>query len=250
MKEILYSFILLFGLVQCTDSEETQNTETYRIRIAEPEEDEPEELGIGEFEQSLIYQGLVDIQSVDPSIYVDLKYSTVDNFFEEDVYGDLTRAYLPKNVAEALKVVNNHLKSDSSHLRLWVFDAVRPHGIQRILWNALDSIPVANRRAFVADPERGSLHNYGCAVDLSIYDTHRDTLLDMGTKYDYFGYLAYPRKEAEMLASGSLNREQIGNRQLLRNVMRKGGFLPINSEWWHFNITTLANAKENYKLIQ
>ena len=236
-------------ITACQNANEDKQLNSYQIQIQKPEEP-PKPAQIGEFEQSLIDQGLVDIQELDPSIYVDLKYSTTDNFFGEDVYQELTRAYLPPDVAEELKRANELLKLDYPDYRLWVFDAVRPHRIQTILWEALDTIPTLNRRAFVADPALGSLHNYGCAVDLSIFDTKADTLLDMGTKYDYFGHLAYPRKEEEMLLSGRLNEKQVANRKILRKIMWKAGFSPINSEWWHFNTTSLAQAKEKYKLIE
>jgi len=85
---------------------------------------------------------------------------------------------------------------------------------------------------------------------LSVYDIQKDTLLDMGTTYDYFGYLAYPRKEDEMLEKRLLKEEHIANRELLRSVMKAAGFRTIRSEWWHFNSTTLAFAKSNYSLIE
>lgn len=205
---------------------------------------------LGFFEQNLIDQGLIDIQSVDSTILVDLKYSTLDNFFGKDVYDNLENAYLPMDVVEKLHTVNQGLQKVNPNLRLLVFDAVRPQSVQQVLWDALDSIPVNVRKAYVADPEVGSLHNYGCAVDLSIFDMSRDSLLDMGTNYDYFGYLAYPRKEEQMLSKGLLNINQIENRLLLRNAMKNGGFIPIKSEWWHFNCTSLVNAKRKYNLIK
>ncbi|TBX24213.1 M15 family metallopeptidase [Jiulongibacter sediminis] len=249
MKQFTFSFLMFLMISACQNEEGDKELKSYQIQIQEPGKT-PELAPIGSFEQSLVDQGLVDIQEVDPTIYVDLKYSTTDNFFGEDVYQELTRAYLPLDVAEELKTANELLKFDYPDYRLLVFDAVRPHRIQTILWEALDSIPPLNRKAFVADPALGSLHNYGCAVDLSIYDVRADTLLDMGTKYDYFGHLAYPRKEEEMLLSGQLNEKQIANRRILRKMMGKAGFTPINSEWWHFNTTSLAVAKEKYKLIE
>lgn len=244
----MFSFLMILMITACQNETEEKELKSYQIKINETKS--PPEMAVtGSFEQSLIDQGLVDIQEVDPSIYVDLKYSTTDNFFQQDVYQELTRAYLPEDVAKDLRTANEVLKNEYSGYRLMVFDAVRPHRIQTILWDALDSIPPANRKAFVADPALGSLHNYGCAVDLSIYDIETDTLLDMGTKYDYFGYLAYPRMEEEMLGSGRLTQAQIVNRRLLRKVMQKAGFSPINSEWWHFNATSLALAKQKYKLI-
>jgi len=253
-KQNLYLKFLLTFLLSCSGV----NNEMTEVIIKESKDsvayiyEKPIVLEpiIGEFEQSLINQGLVNIQKMDSSLLVDLKYSTQDNFFEEDVYQDLENAYLPSEVAQMLIIANTKLQKISPKYRLLVFDAVRPHKIQRILWKALDSLPVNLRKAYVADPEIGSLHNYGCAVDLSVYDIQKDTLLDMGTTYDYFGYLAYPRKEDEMLEKRLLKEEHIANRELLRSVMKAAGFRTIRSEWWHFNSTTLAFAKSNYSLIE
>ncbi|WP_341226859.1 M15 family metallopeptidase [uncultured Arcticibacterium sp.] len=247
MKEILSSFVVLVLTISCASEAEKpiSNPQKERLSVLAT----MKELEIGAMEKSLIAQGLVDIQKESPLILVDLKYSTKDNFFGKDVYGELEKAFLPKFVAAKLGVASDSLISQSTNLRLMVFDAVRPHSVQQILWDALDSIPVNVRKAYVADPMVGSLHNYGCAIDLSIYDVAKDSLLDMGTKYDYFGYLAYPRKEMEMLAQGLLNKEQIANREILRSVMKQAGFMPITSEWWHFNSTTLLQAKQDFALI-
>jgi D-alanyl-D-alanine dipeptidase len=131
-----------------------------------------------------------------------------------------------------------------------VYDAVRPLAVQWILWEKLDSIPPKIRTNYVADPKKGSIHNYGCAVDLTIIDTERLQPLDMGTKFDFFGYLAYPRKEAEMLEKGLLTKEQVANRQLLRDVMQEAGYEGITSEWWHFNFYPRKTAEKKYKIVE
>ncbi len=238
--------LFLFAAVACKSRPE----ETKSVKVELPEEARPkEQAGPGLLERSLIEQGLIDIQSVDSTILVDLKYSTTDNFFGADVYNDLTRAYLPPDVSEKLRRAHDFLKEANPNYRFMVFDGVRPHGVQQILWRTLDSIPPLNRKAYVADPAEGSLHNYGCAVDLSVFDLVADTLLDMGTQYDYFGDLAYPRKEQWLLQQGLLSQIQIENRQVLRSAMQRAGFTAITSEWWHFNSTSLANAKTRYKRI-
>lgn len=201
-------------------------------------------------EETLIEQGLANIQTVDSTILVDLKYSTTDNFFGEDVYADLTNAYLQPDVAEKLKKVNEALQEKHPAYRLLVYDGVRPHSIQKILWEKLDSIPPKNRENYVADPQKGSIHNYGCAVDLTIFDMEKDSVLDMGTKYDYFGDLAYPRKETDMLRKKLLTKEQVENRQLLRKLMKAEGFIEITSEWWHFNALPLKEAERKYLIVK
>jgi D-alanyl-D-alanine dipeptidase len=240
-------FLFMVCLLACDSEERNSEKPTYETELSDIQE---KDAVPGFFEQSLLDQGLVDIQLVDSSLLVDLKYSTEDNFFGIDVYGELTKAYLPEDVALKLKAAHTYLKEENPGYRLLVFDAVRPHAVQKILWRTLDSIPPMNRKAYVADPAEGSLHNYGCAVDLSVYDVERDTLLDMGTKYDYFGDLAYPRKEDFFLSNGLLTLEQVKNRKTLRTVMERAGFMPITSEWWHFNSTTLNQAKDNYKRIE
>ncbi|MFT7421932.1 MAG: D-alanyl-D-alanine dipeptidase [Psychromonas sp.] len=253
-KQNLYFIFSLTILLSCSgatnDKVEVTEKESKDSETQIYEKSTVLELDIGDFEQSLIDQGLVNIQKIDSSLMVDLKYSSKDNFFQEDVYQDLENAYLPPEVAQMLIMANKRLQEVYPKYRLLIFDAVRPHNVQRILWMALDSLPVNVRKAYVADPEKGSLHNYGCAVDLSIYDTQKDSLLDMGTTYDYFGYLAYPRKETEMLEKRLLSEGHIANREVLRSVMKGAGFRSIRSEWWHFNSTTLAFAKLNYPLIQ
>ncbi len=247
-------FLLVFFLISCSSKDSSQNEideskdfidslSGKSVVISANEQ-------LGDLEVKFIEQGLVDISKIDPEIKVELKYSTTDNFFGQDVYGDLDKAYFQPDVAERLKNVNQLLQLENPDLRLLIFDGVRPLSVQYILWNALDSIPADQRKAFVADPLEGSIHNYGCAVDLTIFDIKKDTALDMGTKYDYFGDLAYPRKESMMLNIGKLTSKQINNREMLRNIMNKAGFSPITSEWWHFNCASLNNAKRNYKIIQ
>lgn len=205
---------------------------------------------ISELEISMQDQGLVNIQEIDNDILVELKYSSTDNFFGEDVYGILKNAYLQIPPTEALKKANQSLKEMHPNLRLLIYDAARPLSIQNILWEKLDTIPPRNRKNFVADPKEGSIHNYGCAVDLTLFDLTTNQALDMGTKYDYFGPLAYPRLEERMLIEGKLTPEQIANRKLLREVMENEGFRAITSEWWHFNYHSRKRAKELYQIVK
>jgi D-alanyl-D-alanine dipeptidase len=205
---------------------------------------------VSEFELSMQKQGLVNLQIIDSTILVDLKYSHTDNFFGEDVYGILENAYLQKEPALAIKKANKIIGETNHNLRLIIYDAARPLRIQKILWNKLDSFPPKKRKDFVADPSEGSIHNYGCAVDLSIFDLKTNQALDMGTKYDYFGYLAYPRLEKQMLNEGKLTFEQVENRRLLRNVMKAAAFEAITSEWWHFNFYSRKKSKELYEVVE
>jgi zinc D-Ala-D-Ala dipeptidase len=198
---------------------------------------------------SIALSQLVDVQTLDRSILVELKYSTTDNFVKQDVYGDLTKAYLQRMAAEKLVKASRWLQARRPDLRLLVYDAARPQSAQWKLWNALPQYSERQRRTYVADPREGSIHSYGCAVDLTLA-TAAGKPLDMGTPYDFFGPLAYPSREAEMLRTGKLTRTQLDNRRLLRQAMQAGGFMPIQYEWWHFNAISRKQAKARYKRVE
>ncbi len=200
-------------------------------------------------ETTMRRQGLVDVQTLDPSIQVNLKYSTTDNFVGLDVYADLTRAYLQPVAARRLVEANRLLQKAQPNLRLLIYDAARPLAAQWKLWEALPQYPPATRKNYVADPREGSIHNFGCAVDLTIA-TADGKPLDMGTKFDFFGLLAYPTQEAKFLKTGQLTAKQIQNRHLLRQVMRQAGFMPIAYEWWHFNAFSREQAKARFGIVK
>ena len=207
----------------------------------------PTPLFIGEIEKSMLEAGLIDIKTIDTSIVVDLKYSTNNNFLGLDMYGDFNKCYLQPDVAEKLRCSQEVLKSRFPFYNLIIFDAVRARSIQRKMWDTID-VPYYERSKYVSNPTNGSLHNFGAAVDVSIIDAH-GIELDMGTPYDYFGELAYPREEERMIEEGKLTHIQLLNRKLLREVMESGGFMGITTEWWHFNSCNREYAKAKYKMI-
>ncbi|MBA3971580.1 MAG: M15 family metallopeptidase, partial [Bacteroidetes bacterium] len=208
----------------------------------------PVPLMISETEKSLINAGLVDITSIDSSIVVDLRYSTMNNFLGMDMYGDFNRCYLQPDVAEKLKLAQKNLKDKFSFYDLIIYDAVRPRSIQRKMWDTID-VPYYERSRYVSNPANGSLHNFGAAVDVSIIDEH-GIELDMGTTYDYFGELAYPREEERMLQEGKLTQIKLLNRKILRDAMESAGFMGITTEWWHFNSCYRTEAYQKYSIIE
>ena len=192
---------------------------------------------------------LIDVQTLNTQIRVDLKYAGTDNFMKMKLYDRLNKAYLQKDVAERLAKCQTFLRKINPDLHLLVYDAVRPVSVQQKMWDALDTIPVAMRTKFVSNPANGSIHNYGAAVDLTICD-RSGVPLDMGAGYDDIRQIAYPRLEAQFLASGELIQKQVENRKLLRKVMASQGFTDIATEWWHFNACTRAIAKEKYLILE
>lgn len=254
-RTYLLTVIVCLTLTSCrsapdTKSEGTSTADSTKFSlVAAPEPTEPEQ--IPALEQQMLKQGLVNIQTIDPSIRVELKYSTYDNFVKKDVYGDLTRAYLQPDVARKLANASAFLKKIKAGYSLLVYDAARPNSVQYILWDALDALKIPERQKsqYVADPRIGSIHNFGCAVDLTVAD-EKGVPLDMGTPYDFFGPLAYPRSEQLMLQQGKLSPKQIANRNILRQAMKQAGFTVNTTEWWHFDGLSRKNARAKYGMIK
>jgi D-alanyl-D-alanine dipeptidase len=191
---------------------------------------------------------LVDVQSLNNAIHVDLKYATIDNFMGIKLYERLKKAYLQKDVAERLSKVQDYLAELNPGFHLLIYDALRPVSVQQKMWDALDSLPPVERGKFVSNPKNRSLHNMGAAVDLTILD-QQGVPLDMGAGYDDIRQIAYPSMEKQFLTEGKLTEVQIGNRDLLRKVMKSQGFRQLQTEWWHFNACSRAEGLLNYKVL-
>lgn len=192
---------------------------------------------------------LVSINQTNPEIFVSLAYARSDNFMHEVLYLKWKEAYLQKPVALMLNKAQDRLTFLKPGLHLLIYDAARPLSVQQHMWNALDSIPVKERVKFVSSPRGKSLHNLGCAVDLTICDT-KGIPLDMGAGFDDMRLIAYPMYEEKYLAEGALTKEQLANRKMLRSVMRYAGFSGIPTEWWHFNAYSKKEALERFQVIE
>ena len=258
MLKVIYIFLIgsLLFLSSCNGSQNkdkqdnSADIDTIEVldTVAEIIEEVIPPYIVDTLEQSIIDAGLFNVQDIDSSILVELRYSTENNFMEKDVYGHLNRAYLQEKVATDLSKCQAYLKEKDPNLTLLVYDAVRPRSVQQYMWDILD-MPIWEKTKFVSNPKNGSLHNYGCAVDLTIAIINGEPL-DMGAGYDDARKIAYPRYEQAYLDSGMLDSSQIANRVLLREVMKAGGFWNIQTEWWHFNRYNRETAKSLYESIE
>lgn len=197
-------------------------------------------------EEYLQTQELVNVNALDSSIRVDLKYATTDNFTKTILYDSLANIYLHPLAAKMLVAAQKYLKTLHPDYSLLVYDAVRPLSVQHKMYRVVQNTKYV---AYVANPSRTGLHNYGMAVDLTICNK-KGVPLDMGTPFDFFGGAAGINKEAELVQRGVLTKQQVANRELLRKVMRHAGFLTIRGEWWHFNAISLIEARKLYKVIE
>ncbi|EEX18808.1 D-Ala-D-Ala dipeptidase [Prevotella veroralis F0319] len=211
--------------------------------------------------QSMERQGLVNIKRVVPSIKVALMYARTDNFCNKQLYRDLRDAYVLPNCAEALRKAQAELKRRRPDLSLCIFDATRPMSVQQTMWDAVKN---TSKYFYVSNPAHGGgMHNYGMAVDISICKAswndatwcegaarcHIDTI-PMGAKVDHMGAASHIDKEQGLLTRGIISREALANRRLLREVMTAAGFMPIRTEWWHFNLCTREWAKSNLRVVR
>ena len=199
-----------------------------------------------------ILPGLVDVGAVLP-VRVELKYGTADNFMGRDVYGGLERCFLQKDAADKLAVAHALLQKQHPGWTFVMYDCARPRSVQIIMW---DIVKGTGQQGYVANPHKapGSVHNTGCAVDLSIWDTTAGgpaggAAVDMGTPYDFFGKKAQPRHEVDLWKTGALTSEQYANRLALREVMLRAGFRILPHEWWHFDCTDGSTARKKYPVI-
>lgn len=192
--------------------------------------------------------GLVDVLDSDSSIMVSLLYATPDNFVGEVLYNDLKEAYLHPEAAEAVVKAQRLLKEKHPHYTLIIYDAARPMSVQRKMWDLVKGTP---KSIYVSNTSRGGgLHNYGLAVDVSIFDTATGKPLSMGTEVDCLSYEAHITDEASLVKKGIITPHEKENRELLRGTMRAAGFRALPSEWWHFNLYSREVAKRKYKLIE
>lgn len=162
---------------------------------------------------------LVEIGREIPGAELDIRYATEDNFMNQRLY-PVAAAWLRKPAAEALAAAEGELAGQG--LGLKIFDAYRPYSVTRLMWERIGDPD------YVADPARGSRHNRGAAVDLTLIDLDTGDELAMPTGYDDFT----PRAHHDF---DDLDAEVEENRRILRETMERHGYVALPSEWWHYD---------------
>ena len=161
----------------------------------------------------------VNLKDYDANFVLDMKYATEDNFLKSKVY-DCGSCYLRYKTVKKLITANEKFKKKSFQIKL--FDCYRPLDVQKKMWTL---VPNPN---YVANPSKGSIHNRGGAVDITLIDTN-GMPLEMGTEFDFFG----PESSHDYQ---NLSEQILNNRKLLKKIMSKSGFESFDSEWWHYNL--------------
>lgn len=164
---------------------------------------------------------LVELVRLDSTVRLDIRYATANNFMGRAMYGE-ARAFLQRPAAEAL--LRAHRKLARQTYGLLIFDAYRPWSVTKAFWDATPP----EKRTYVANPKKGSRHNRGCAVDLTLYDRKTGQEVPMPSAYDDF-----TERAAADYPGGT--PEQRRARTLLRQAMEAEGFRVNAEEWWHFD---------------
>lgn len=170
-------------------------------------------------------EDLVDVQKVIPGVVLDIRYATTNNFTGKKLY-PFAGCYLRRATAEKLATAQAELKPLGCGLK--IYDGYRPLSVQRTMWE------VFPQPGYVADPKKGSRHNRGAAVDVTLIRLSDSMELPMPTPYDDFT----PQAHRNFMA---LPADVIQNRELLERVLTKHGFVGLPTEWWHFDDANWRN---------
>jgi D-alanyl-D-alanine dipeptidase len=168
---------------------------------------------------------LIDLEQYIPGIVLDIRYATTNNFTGEQIY-NLAKAYARKPVADAVKRAQAELQKQG--LGIKIFDAYRPYKATVRFYE------VYKDTTYVASPYKGSRHNRGCAIDMTLINLKTGEELKMPTAYDSFQKEAWPSTPIK-------DPEARKNRALIIQVMEKQGFKVNGSEWWHFDFIGWRN---------
>ncbi|WP_067032217.1 M15 family metallopeptidase [Allomuricauda sp. CP2A] len=161
----------------------------------------------------------------------DIRYATENNFLKAKVY-DCAECYTRVKTAKALIEANKDFMKEGVKIKF--FDCYRPNSVQYKMWE------IVPNPQYVANPVKGSIHNKGGAVDITLVDMEGNEL-DMGTDFDFFGKKAYHDNL-------DLPEEILENRKLLKETMETHGFWSIRTEWWHYNLSAASNDRvANFK---
>ena len=166
----------------------------------------------------------VSLKDYSQDFVYDMKYATADNFLKAKVY-DCAECYLRLKTVKALIEANTEFIKMGYKIKL--FDCYRPLDIQKRMWK------IVSNPSYVADPSKGSIHNRGGAVDITLVDFNGKEL-DMGTPFDFFGIEASHNYQ-------NFSQEILKNRAFLKKIMKNHGFNSFDSEWWHYNLKAALN---------
>lgn len=213
-KKVFFLLFIFFFVASCKKDKTGQE----KFNIAKPEINDTININPNIFSYDYDTSLWTEIINDTNGIILDLRYATTNNFVNKILY-NCPRCFLRPEAANAIFNIQKELST--KNLRLKLFDCYRPGTVQQRLWEIIPD------PRYVANPKKGSMHNRGLAVDLTILDENNNEL-DMGTGFDFFGEQAYHTYL-------NLDKNILDNRTLLKNSLIKYGFQSIRTEWWHYS---------------
>jgi D-alanyl-D-alanine dipeptidase len=163
---------------------------------------------------------MIELKTIIPNLVYDLRYGTTNNFMHQKLYSQTAASFLRINVAVALQKVAANLRTAGYGVK--IFDAYRPYSVTKKMWDLIGD------ERYVANPAKGSGHNRGLAVDLTLINLATGEELPMGTGFDAFSDTAHH-------SFLQLPAPILQNRNLLRTIMESAGFRALETEWWHYS---------------
>ena len=214
MKKIVFLFFTII-LISCKSTQLDSKKSTILLDISKETDD----------------NAIVNLKNYSNDFVYDMKYATDDNFLKEKLY-PCAECFLRVKTVKSLLEANKAFSQKGYKIKL--FDCYRPKAIQKKMFKI---VPDPN---FVANPKKGSIHNRGGAVDISLVDS-LGVEVNMGTKFDFFGEEASHNYQ-------NLSNEILANRKFLKQIMLQNNFKSFDSEWWHYNLNgSNADKVENLK---
>lgn len=214
MKKIVFLFFTII-LISCKSTQLDSKKSTILLDISKETDD----------------NAIVNLKNYSNDFVYDMKYATDDNFLKEKLY-PCAECFLRVKTVKSLLEANKAFSQKGYKIKL--FDCYRPKAIQKKMFKI---VPDPN---FVANPKKGSIHNRGGAVDISLVDS-LGSEINMGTKFDFFGEEASHNYQ-------NLSEEILANRKFLKEIMLQNNFKSFDSEWWHYNLNgSNADKVENLK---
>lgn len=236
MKYLSLCFLVLVCGLSCKDNTAKNAAADVPVQVKIPKVDTVAAVVVEKVVPLKSLVGLADTLFVRLADYsdgfgYDLRYATKNNFLKEQVY-DCAECYTRVKTAKALLAANASFKEHG--VRIKFYDCYRPNSVQYKMWKLVPN------PQYVANPVKGSIHNKGGAVDITLETLHGEAL-DMGTDFDFFGKRAYHDMT-------DLPQNILDNRTLLKETMENHGFWSIRTEWWHYNLSAGSNDKvANFK---
>lgn len=221
---LLLTFLLVYTFFSCKNAQHAIKSNEFGLKVTTKIQQLKSQIK----SDSLLQ--LVNLKNYIPNVKFDFRYADTQNFTHQKLYKK-PAAFL--RIDAAKKLQNAAFELEKIGLGFIIFDAYRPYSVTKKMWQ------IVPNEDYAANPAKGSGHNRGAAIDLTLYNLQTGEVLTMPTPFDEFSEKAHHNYD-------QLDEYILKNREILKTVMTNNGFVALNTEWWHYS---LPNAAKNYNLL-